>query len=227
MKAPCSRFPGDIPVCAFKHTVLKTLCKVKKATEGKAHRHKLMWIFYGCWAQLWADITSVGSSSLYRCCWRHFSTLIAHKELENRQENGKRVPLLTDASETLGQSSPQLFHFADFLRGLGGWHQVAHCVSAADWLWFGAGDGGPAFTQPCGASSAQLQRAGKQETEPQRLSLLSSTSAGAANAFLRFPQECNYISTDTIKVRAEAEASKLETVRNLLRLSAAFAWSGA
>lgn len=38
----------------------------------------------------------------------------------------KHVPLLTDAPETLGQSSPQLFHFADLLRGLGGWHQVAH-----------------------------------------------------------------------------------------------------
>lgn len=152
-----------------------------------------------------------------------------HKELENGLENGKHVPLLTDTSETLGQSSPQLFHFADFLRGLGGWHQVAHCVStefrsglAVVW----SGDGGPAYSQPCGASSAQLQRAGKQETEPQRLSLLSSTSTGAANAFLRFPQECNYISKDTIKVRAEAEASKLESVRNLLRLSAAFVWFG-
>ncbi len=39
-----------------------------------------------------------------------------------------------------------------------------------------SGEGGPVFSQPCGASSAQLQSAGKQETERQRLSLLSSTT---------------------------------------------------
>lgn len=40
-----------------------------------------------------------------------------------------------------------------------------------------SGEERPAFSQPCGASSAQLQRASKQETEPQRLALLSSTSS--------------------------------------------------
>lgn len=65
-------------------------------------------------------------SSLYCCCccWRHFSAHIVHKGLENGLEK-----LLTNTPETLGQSSPQLFHFADFLRGLRGWHQVAHFFS--------------------------------------------------------------------------------------------------
>lgn len=115
----------------------------------------------------------------------------------------KHVPLLTNTSETLRQSSPQLFHFADFLRRLGGWHQVAHfyyynlfvCFDhydfrrglAAGRLRFGAGKEYQCSVSPAGASSAQLQRAGKQETEPQRLTLLSSTSA--ANASLTFPQK--------------------------------------
>lgn len=100
------------------------------------------------------------------------------------------------------------FFHTDFRRGL-----------AADRLWFEAGKEDRCSVSPAGASSAQLQRAGKQETELQRLSLLSSTSA--ANASLRFSQEYNYISKDATKVRAEAGASKAETVRNLLRLSAA------
>lgn len=36
------------------------------------------------------------------------------------------VSVLTDAPETLRQSSPQLFHFSDLLGGLRGRHQVAH-----------------------------------------------------------------------------------------------------
>lgn len=96
-----------------------------------------------------------------------------------------------------------VFFHTDFRRGL-----------AADRLWFEAGKEDRCSVSPAGASSAQLQRAGKQETELQRLSLLSSTSA--ANASLRFSQEYNYISKDATKVRAEAEASKAETVRNLL-----------
>lgn len=68
------------------------------------------------------------------------------------------------------------FNHYDFRRGL-----------AADRLRFGAGKEYQCSVSPAGASSAQMQRAGKQETEPQRLTLLSSTSA--ANASLTFPQK--------------------------------------
>lgn len=40
-------------------------------------------------------------------------------------QRAEEVPVLTDAPETLGQSSPQLFHFASFLGGLRGRHLVA------------------------------------------------------------------------------------------------------
>lgn len=63
-----------------------------------------------------------------------FSTKRGWEWKEGRRERAKKrpeeenthIPLLTDTSETLGQSSPQLFHFAHFLRGLRGWHEVAH-----------------------------------------------------------------------------------------------------
>lgn len=95
----------------------------------------------------------------------------------------KHVPVLTDTSETLGQSSPQLFHFADFLRGLGGWHQVAHFFFPHRQRTVSGQTVIRSVWRRTGGQSAQLQRAGKQETEPQRLSLLSSTSA--ANVFWR------------------------------------------
>lgn len=117
------------------------------------------------------------------------STLISHKGGWNwRRRKKKHVPLLTDTSETLGQSSPQLFHFADFLRGLGGWHQVAHVFFdlhtdfggglAADGLCVGSGErrtGVPSalrgLLQPSCSALANRKRS------PSRLSLLSSTSA--------------------------------------------------
>lgn len=49
-----------------------------------------------------------------------------HERKNERKKKGDKQ--LTDTSETLGQSSPQLFHFADFLRGLRGWQEVAHIL---------------------------------------------------------------------------------------------------
>lgn len=103
------------------------------------------------------------------------------------QQARKRETVLTDTPETLWQSSPQLFHFAHFLRGLRGWHQVAHYylflslppTLAAGWLWgfkrrrrrrTGAQAALRGFFSPA-ATRWQTQ-----ETEPERLSLLSSTS---------------------------------------------------
>lgn len=52
-----------------------------------------------------------------------------HERKNERNKKKKRGGgQLTDTSETLGQSSPQLFHFADFLRGLRGWQEVAHIL---------------------------------------------------------------------------------------------------
>lgn len=48
-----------------------------------------------------------------------------------------------------------------------------------------SGEERPVCSEPCGASPAELQRADKQETETQRLALLSSTSSETTNAFLR------------------------------------------
>lgn len=76
------------------------------------------------------------------------------------------------------------------------------------------------FSQHSGASSAQLQRAGRHRKRSLNGSHFSHQLL-TTNAFLRFSQEYNYISKEAIKVHAEAEASKLETVRNVLRLSAA------
>lgn len=82
------------------------------------------------------------------------------------------------------------------------------------------------FSQPCGASSAQLQRAGKHRKRSLN-GFHFSHQLVTTNAFLRFPQECNYISKEAIKVRAEAEASTHGTVRNLMRLfSASFFFFG-
>lgn len=103
------------------------------------------------------------------------------------QQARKRETVLTDTPETLWQSSPQLFHFAHFLRGLRGWHQVAHYylflslppTLAVGWLWgfkrrrrrrTGAQAALRGFFSPA-ATRWQTQ-----ETEPERLSLLSSTS---------------------------------------------------
>lgn len=123
------------------------------------------------------------------------------------QQARKRETVLTDTPETLWQSSPQLFHFAHFLRGLRGWHQVAHYYlfqSLSHRLWQragcgassgeGGGGGGPVLRQPCGASSAQLQRAGKHRKRSLSGSHCSHQLV-RTNAFLRLTQECGSIST--------------------------------
>lgn len=76
---------------------------------------------------------------------------------------GKYFSFLTYTPETLRQSSPQLFHLADFFRGLGGWHQVAHFHRlAANWVFGDSGEWVPGFR----LLISVLQRTGKtQETE--------------------------------------------------------------
>jgi len=130
-------------------------------------------------------IPSVERGSPVLHAWRHIFLLLLLLLLSYyAQKNlgmNNTCRLLTNAPETLRQSSPQLFHFADFLRGLGGWHQVAHfslsaCLSISLYLSLSlslcvhtpsfaadrrcgleAGKEDRSFSLPCGASPAQLQ----------------------------------------------------------------------
>ena len=67
-----------------------------------------------CWL---CDFPGMGSRS---------NKVIFHTDSSHAIHAQKEKPVLTNASETLGQSSPQLFHFADFLCRLSSWHQIAH-----------------------------------------------------------------------------------------------------
>lgn len=73
---------------------------------------------------------------------RRFTNLpVSHSSHQNQGPPHLKAASLTDAAETLRQSSPQLFHFTDFFRGLRGRHQVAHVavnkqkVKESFWKW--------------------------------------------------------------------------------------------
>lgn len=94
---------------------------------------------------------------------------------------------------------------------------------AADWLWFEAGK-----EDRCSVSPAGLLQPSCRALANRKRSVNGSHFSHQllrTNACLRFSQEYNYISKEAIKVRAEAEASKVESVRTALRLAAlSFLW---